>query len=94
MRGDLELSIAARDTSIFGIEAAPKTGVVSHVDDVRAALELGAAQRELATTLHRDATAALIEWVRAADEVIDDRSEIARLAGVSRVTLYGWLDGE
>lgn len=61
-------------------------------DDVRAALRRGAAERGAATTEHRDATAALIEWVRVADRVIDDRSEIARLAGVSRVTLYGWLD--
>lgn len=59
-----------------------------HPDDVRAALAALGERIAAAAQIHAEAMQDLGAWIQVADEAGVSVSEVARLAGVSRPTIY------
>lgn len=80
------LAVETRDTSIFAARRAPGGTHVSP-ESCRDGLREAGARRQLAEILRAEAMLDLTDWIAAAHQHMSI-VEIARLAGVSRVTVY------
>lgn len=72
--------------------AVPGEGAAVHVDDARRALTLVGERRAAGERIRAEAMVDLAAWARAAIAAGVTVAEVARLAGVSRVTVYALLD--
>lgn len=88
MRADLQLAIDSRDTTLFGVGALPKRGVPVRPETIAEALELAGAQRQIAEALRREAMQSLDAWMGVALEMGMPLAQVAKLAGVTRATVY------
>lgn len=85
-------TVTARDTSVFDTGTSPVSKRVS-ADDCRAGLAEASVRRQVAEALRADAMLDLTDWIRAAHAHGIAIAEIARLAGVTRQTVYTLLGG-
>lgn len=87
MTDSYALAVEARDVSIFDVGSSP---VAKHVspDSCRDGLREAGARRQLAERLRNDAMLDLADWITVARTHGLEVTEIARLAGVTRQTVY------
>jgi hypothetical protein len=85
------LILTSRDVAIFGVGTSP-IGKALTVESIEVGLVEAGTRRALAEALLTDAMIDIGDWVRAADTAGLPRARIARLAGVSRPTVYAALD--
>jgi pyocin large subunit-like protein len=83
-------AVEERDLGIFEVGSSPTAKIVLP-DSARQGIAEAGARRALAEHLRAEAMIDLADWVRAGREVGLTISEMARLAGVTRVTVYAML---
>lgn len=83
--------IAARDVDVFDTGTSPAGKKSLTPEHCRDGLAEAGTRRALAERLRAEAMLDLSDWIRAAVDAGLDKSEIARLAGVTRQTVYSTL---
>ena len=86
-------AVEERDVGIFSVGSSPIAKTVLP-DSARQGIAEAGARRALAERLRAEAMIDLADWVRAGRGVGLTISEMARLAGVTRVTVYAMLGEE
>lgn len=86
-----EIAIATLDTDIFDAATSPtgrRRGLLP--GEVEQGLDEAGTRLHVARRLAANAAADLADWARAAQDTGMEIKETARLAGVSRQTIYDW----
>lgn len=84
---DLRRAVEQRDFSIYG-SIGPAFALPLTADEIADGLELAGARRQLAEELRAEAMTEVDEWIEVAIDAGMPIAQIARLAGISRETIY------
>lgn len=87
-----EAAVDARDVTIFGVGSSPESKGLLHPESIETGLIEAGGRRALAERLRADAMADLAAWLAAARRDGMPIARIARLAGVTRPTVYALTD--